>query len=183
MSEEIKTEEAPVIKLDLGAGRNPIPGFTTVDKYEPEAQVKFDLFTFPWPWEDDSVSELHASHFVEHVPREIRWHFFEEAYRILKPGGIFRLVVPSFKSERAYGDMTHEMPPVVPFFFYYLNKGWREANKLTYGPYDIKCDFDHQCGPVGISGAFANRSNEAQVFACTHYWESFQDIWATLTKR
>lgn len=186
-----KPIEAPVeIKLDLGAGRNPQPGYTSVDFYEPCANVKCDLFKTPFVdkdgkklWADDSVTEIFASHFVEHIPEKQRWPFFEECWRILKPGGVFRIIVPSWKSERAYGDMTHEWPPVCAMAFYYLDKGWREANKLTYGPYDIKCNFSHAAGPTAISGAFSSRNHEAQVFACTHYLESYQDMWVTLTKK
>jgi hypothetical protein len=193
MSKKNKTPspavEAPEIKLDLGAGRNPIPGFTSVDLYS-EADVKCDLFQTPWKdakgkllWADNSVSEIYASHFVEHIPRVKRWPFFEECWRVLKDGGTMRIFVPSWKSERALGDMTHEFPPVVAFAFYYLNKDWREANKLTYGPYAIKCNFDNQAGPTAMSPTFATRSHEAQVFAATHYLESYQDMWVTLTKR
>ena len=184
--------EAPEIKLDLGAGRNPIPGFTSVDLYAPDAAVKCDLFKTPWRseagagkvlWADESVSEIHASHFVEHIPRTQRWPFFEECWRVLKVGGMMRIFVPSWKSERALGDMTHEFPPVVAMAFYYLNKEWRDANKLTYGQYALKCNFDHQAGPTAINPAFSNRSHEAQVFAATHYMESYQDMWVTLTKK
>jgi len=187
MSNKTKLKKEPVqqeeLKLDFGAGRNPVAGHKSVDLYAPDADYKVDLFKFPLPWKNESVSEIHASHFVEHIPRQIRWPFFEECWRILKPGGTMRIFVPSWKSERAYGDMTHEYPPVVAMFFLYLNKGWREANKLTYGAYNLKCDFDHQAGPAGISGSFSNRAHEAQVFACTHYLESYQDMWVTITKR
>ena len=175
--------EAPVLKLDLGAGQNPQPGFTSVDLYAPNPDIRCDLFKFPLPWENDSVSEIFASHFIEHIPREIRWPFFEECWRILNPEGTMRIFVPSWKSERAYGDMTHVFPPVVAMFFFYLNKGWRDANKLTYGPYAIKCNFDHQAGPTGMSGDFGSRNHEAQVFAATHYLESYMDMWVTLTKK
>lgn len=193
-SREKEAAKAPVItpdiKLDLGAGRNPIPGFTSVDLYAPDAAVKCDLFKTPWRdskgsliWSADSVSEIHASHFVEHIPQKQRWPFFEECWRVLKDGGVMRIFVPNWKSERAYGDMTHEWPPVTAMALYYLNKGWREANKLTYGPYAIKCNFDHAAGPTAISQAFSSRAHEVQVFAATHYLESYQDMWVTLTKR
>ena len=180
----VPEKPAPDAKLDFGCGRNKQPGFIGVDKYEPDADIKMDLFEFPWKqWENDSVSEIFASHFIEHIPREIRWPFFEECWRILKPEGTMRIFVPSWKSERAYGDMTHVFPPVVAMFFFYLNKGWRDANKLTYGPYAIKCNFDHQAGPTGMSGDFGSRNHEAQMFAATHYLESYMDMWTTLTKK
>ena len=178
-----KQTEQAVLKLDIGCGRNKLPGYTGVDLHSPDADIKCDLFKFPWPFKNESVSEIHASHFIEHVPRTIRWPFFQECYRIMKPDATMRIFVPSWKSERSYGDMTHEFPPVVAMFFYYLNKGWREANKLTYGPYDIKCNFEHAAGPTAMSPEFSNRAHEAQVFACTHYLETYQDMWVTLTKK
>jgi ubiquinone/menaquinone biosynthesis C-methylase UbiE len=137
----------------------------------------------PLPWKDGEVDEIMASHFIEHIPAKIRWPFFDECYRILKPGGIMRIIVPNFKSERAYGDCTHEWPPLTAFSFYYLNRGWREANKLTHGPYALKCDYDHQAGPSGISPELTSRSQDAVMFAMRNYWESYQDMWVTLTKK
>jgi hypothetical protein len=171
------------LKLDLGCGKNKTPGFTGVDLHAEEADVKLDLLTFPWLWADGSVSEMVASHFLEHVPQKLRWRFFEECWRVMKPEAIFRIVVPSWKSERAYGDMTHEWPPVTAMAFYYLSRNWREANKLTYGPYALNCNFEFEAGPMSLSPAFSQRAHEAQVFACTHYLESFGDMWVTLTKK
>jgi hypothetical protein len=178
----VKKNKEP-LRLDLGCGRNKLEGFTGVDKYSPDADVKLDLFVFPWPWKDNSVDEIHASHFVEHIPQNLRWRFFEEACRVMKKDAMFRIIVPSWKSERAYGDMTHEWPPVAASTFWYLDKGWRVANKLTYGPYDIKCDFEYQAGPTNIVPTYATRSVEAQQFACSHYLETYSDMWVTLRKR
>ena len=182
---------APEIKLDLGCGQNRKEGFTGVDFYAPgEGIVKCDLFKSPWCapgsdkllWKDESVSEIHASHFVEHIPYKLRWPFFDECYRVLKPGGKMQIIVPNWKSERAYGDMTHEWPAVVSMAFYYLNKGWRDANKLTYGDYDLKCNFEHAAGPTGMDGDFNGKTQEVVLFACKHYMESYPDMWVNLTK-
>ncbi len=187
MSKKTKksTPEAPPLKYDLGCGRNKTaPDFVGVDKYCDEADVKFDLFTFPWTFaKDDSASELVASHFLEHVPGPIRWHFMEECWRILKVGGTMRIACPNWKSERAYGDCTHVWPPVTAFFFFYLHKGWRDANRLTYGPYALKCNFDHNIGAAGIRAPWNQKSAEAQQYACTHILESYDDLWCNLVKR
>lgn len=190
---KLKKPVAP-IKLDLGCGENCQPGFVGVDLYAPSAQVKLDLmatdyylhnrvFLKQWPWKENTVDEIFCSHFIEHIPHTQRWSFFEECYRIMKLDATMRIFVPNWKSERAYGDMTHEWPPVSAFFFYYLNRSWREANKLTYGPYALKCNFEHQAGPTSMSPAFADRNHEVQMFACTHHCESFPDMWVTLTKK
>ena len=194
MSKPKKSKVIQPLKLDLGCGQNKQPGFTGVDLYAPGADVKLDLLDWgikdnnqpelkKWPWKDNTVDEIFCSHFVEHVPASLRWPFFVECWRILKLEGVMRVFVPSWKSERAYGDMTHQWPPVTTFFFLYLNKGWREANKLTYGPYDIRCNFETQSGPTQIVGPFAERNPEAQSFACNHYLEAYPDMWATLTKK
>lgn len=192
MSKPKKSKTIQPLKLDLGCGQNKQPGFIGVDLFAPEADIKTDLFRFPFRehvtdrkplWNDNSVDEIFCSHFVEHIPSCIRWQFFEECWRILKLEGVMRIFVPSWKSERAFGDMTHQWPPVTTFSLFYLNKGWREANKLTYGPYALKCNFEAQSGPTQILGPFADRNQEAQVFACNHYLEAYPDMWATLTKK
>jgi len=60
------------LKLDLGCGQTPKEGFEGVDLRSEQAKHKVDLFKFPWPFKDESVEELHASHLCEHIPaREI----------------------------------------------------------------------------------------------------------------
>lgn len=171
------------IRLDFGCGNNCKAGFEGVDLYAPEAQHKIDLFIFPYPWADGSVDEINCSHFLEHIPKDSRWPFFEECYRILKIGGILNVTVPNWKSERAYGDNSHEWPPITTMTFFYINKKWRVENKLTYGKYDLKCDFDFNVGANGIYPQFSQRSQEALVYALTHYLETYSDMWAILTKR
>jgi hypothetical protein len=194
MSKKLKIVKAKVIiplKLDLGCGENCQVGFTGVDLYAPSAKVKLDLLAWDlskgkfaqWPWKDNTVDEIFCSHFVEHIPAHLRWKFFEECWRIMKLGATMRIFAPNWKSERAYGDMTHQWPPFSTMALYYLQRGWREANKLTYGPYDIKCNFDLQAGATAISPAFSDRTPEAQQFAAAHYCESFPDMWAILTKQ
>lgn len=175
--------EIPELKLDLGCGQNKSAGFTGVDLYAPDADVTLDLFKFPWPWKDESVTEIICSHFIEHIPQALRWRFFEEAWRILKTEAVMKIVVPNWKSERAYGDMTHQWPPVTTMFFFYLSRQWRETNKLTYGPYAIKANFECEAGPIQLTPSFATRSQDAQVFACTHYLESYADMWVTIRKK
>lgn len=60
-----------LLRLDLGCGNTPREGFEGVDVAGDKAMHKVDLFKFPWPWADNSVEELHCSHFAEHIPA--RW--------------------------------------------------------------------------------------------------------------
>lgn len=55
------------------------------------------------PFEDDSVDVVYNSHMLEHLDRHVAESFLEEAKRVLKPGGIHRIVVPDFEAAcRAY---------------------------------------------------------------------------------
>jgi hypothetical protein len=180
----VKSKIAQPVLLDLGCGQAKQEGHIGVDLYAPQADIKADLFKFPWTnWKDGSIDGIFCSHFIEHIPKELRWRFFEECYRIMKLESVMRIFVPSLKSERAYGDNTHEWPPVCTWSFFYLDRNWREANKLTHGPYNINCNFLCQAGPTAITPSFADRTQEAQVFACAHNWEAYPDLWVTLTKK
>src|SRR5262245_16197953 len=55
------------------------------------------------PFADDSVDIVYHSHVLEHLDRPIARAFLLEARRVLKPGGMIRIVVPDFESAcRAY---------------------------------------------------------------------------------
>jgi len=55
------------LKLNLGSGQHPQPGFVNVDKLG-EPDLKCDLEVFPWPWPENSVSEILLIHVLEHLP-------------------------------------------------------------------------------------------------------------------
>jgi predicted SAM-dependent methyltransferase len=46
------------------------------------------------PFDDSSVDMLLASHFLEHLSIEEFMEVMEECYRVLKPTGSFRIIVP-----------------------------------------------------------------------------------------
>ncbi len=88
--------------LDLG-GRFNSPGeYASVDLQD--ADVIADL-TNPWPFANNSVGVLRAYHVLEHLPDTI--HFFNEAYRVLAPGGLLLIEVPSTNHPAAFADPTH----------------------------------------------------------------------------
>jgi SAM-dependent methyltransferase len=49
------------------------------------------------PFESDSVDAVYHSHVLEHLDRPIAREFLREALRVLRPGGICRIVVPDFE--------------------------------------------------------------------------------------
>lgn len=179
----VAQEEAKPLKLDLGCGDNKKEGFTGVDKFKTSStDIVHDLLKFPWPFKDESVEEIHSSHFFEHIPQADRPKFMEEVHRILIPGGKASFITPYYKSPRATQDFTHQWPPISEETYLYFNKAWREANKLTHGYYSMTCDFDFTYG-YAIDGAWTLKSEEARGFAMRHYWNVISDLWVTLIKR
>jgi len=173
------SEKAP-LKLDLGCGKNKKEGFFGVDVEKfPGVDMVFDL-TNPWPWEDESVDEIHCSHFIEHFDSVDRAHIVNEAYRVLKPGGKMTLIAPHCFSERAYGDPSHKWPPVSSFWFFYLNKEWRDREAPHTNKF-YKCNFRVTWG-YSLNPGLEARNQETQSFAVTWYVNSIMDIHATMTK-
>ena len=176
-----------MVKLDLGCGKNPKDGFVGVDKIKFD-QVEYvcDLSKPNWPFEDNSVDEVHCSHFLEHLKGPERVVFCNELYRVLKPGSKATIIAPHWASCRAYGDTTHQWPPVSEFWFFYLSKEWRSQNcphdDIEWNPDGYSCDFQATWG-YSMNPALFTRNQEFQQFALSNYKEAAQDIIATLIKR
>ena len=168
------------MKLDLGAGINKKEGFIGVDSRGfPGVDVVADL-TKPWPWADETVDEVHCSHMIEHLTAEQRIFFVNELYRVMKKGAKAAIIAPHWASTRAYGDLTHQWPPVCEMWFYYLSKDWRAINAPHNDGYT--CDFEAGWG-YGMHQSLLTRNPEFQQFALNFYKEAAQDIHATLIKR
>lgn len=194
--------ETPAItlKLDLAAGQSPREGFEGVDIW-PEAKHVVNLLRFPWPWADNSVAEIHSSHFLEHIPMEfvdehgnyvpcgtpgaqdLLFKFMDECWRILIPEGRVTIIVPCARNNRAFQDPTHRRFFVAETFMYFF-KAMREANKLDH--YNVKCNF----GSVGEPGIpdvapiilseYNAWTPEVQQRRFHHEWNTIQDWQARL---
>jgi SAM-dependent methyltransferase len=201
-------KEAPVIKLDLGCGKNKAVGFLGIDRREFEGvdgvteltartwvftkpslgelslkHIAGDLYILP----DSSISEVHCSHFLEHLnhnqekPERVR--FMNELWRVLIPGGKATIITPHWASNRAYGDFTHADKPVSEMFYYYISKTWRAQNApdndAEWNPDGYVCDFDATWGYT-LHPNIVSRNSEYQNHALTFWKEAAQDLHATL---
>jgi len=177
-----KPKVAQPLKLDLGCGQVKREGFIGVDIAEaPGVDVVHDLTKYPYPFQDNSVEEIHCSHFLEHLTSSQRIRFMEECYRILQKDGRLGIIVPSGMSERFFQDPTHQWPPLVPASFLYFNRKWVMDNKLDH-QHNYKCDYDFGYG-FNLDGATANKHEEARAFAIKHYWNATSDLIVNLVKR
>ena len=173
------------LKLDLGAGKNKKEGFIGVDQYPMEGVDIVTDLRKPWPWDNDSVLEVHCSHFLEHLGGLERVKFFNELYRVLKMGCKATIITPHWCSNRAYGDFTHQWPPVAEMLFYYLSKDWRASDAphtdAKWNPDGYKCNFSCQWG-YGMRPDLLTRNQEFQQFAMQNYKETCLDTHCTMTK-
>jgi SAM-dependent methyltransferase len=55
-------------------------------------------FADPLPFADGSIAKIQAQDVLEHVPFEKVPAILDEIYRVLRPGGVFRLSVPDYRS-------------------------------------------------------------------------------------
>jgi hypothetical protein len=110
------------------------PNWLNVDKVQGVgADFVFDLFTYPWPFADNSFGGALCAHLVEHIPHEIRssvfqdnnidlydqrwqqlqklqdgWYaFFSELYRVLAPGSLVHIIAPYGFSDGGITDPSH----------------------------------------------------------------------------
>jgi SAM-dependent methyltransferase len=83
------------IKVHLGPGqRNYLQGWINVDAniFTGKCDVWADLRN-PLPFRDGTISMVYSHHVIEHL--EDPFAHFREVYRILKPGGVFRIGGPN----------------------------------------------------------------------------------------
>lgn len=138
--------EAP-LRLNLGCGSKLLKGYINVDKYL-NPDVKHDLEVFPWPWPDNSVTEILLFHVLEHLGRDpdIYLGIFKEIYRICQPNAEIRIVVPFHRHDDFSSDPTH-VRAITPFglalFSKKLNREWvaKGYSNSTLGIY-LGVDFE-----------------------------------------
>lgn len=122
---------SPGLRLNLGCGAKRLAGYLNVDRYG-NPELKHNLETFPWPWEDNSVVEIKLTHVLEHLGRDFDTYLriFQEIYRICQGGAIVEITVPHYRHDHFFDDPTHVRavtPLGLRMFSQRLNRKWIEA--------------------------------------------------------
>ena len=123
------------IKLNLGCANKKKDGYVNIDidpKCNPD--LVLDLSKNALPFQDNSVDEVRAFDFLEHIPLGKTIFVVDEIWRALKPGGKFEHFTPSADGRGAFQDPTH--------LSFWNNNSWLYfCEGVWAGMYGIKSRF------------------------------------------
>lgn len=197
--------EAEKVKLDIGCGKTPAEGFVGIDAIDFGqpiiANLAYEKWKFNknttalkieerefkhngiaeiyWTIPDNYVDEVRSSHFVEHLTGAERILFFNELWRVMKVGATAQIITPHWSHACAYGDPTHQWPPMSEWYPLYLNKAWRD----TQAPHsDYTCDFDYVVAG-SWDGRLNGRNPEYTQNAMNTQINGWRDLICTFTKK
>jgi len=93
------------MKLQLGCGRHPLPGYLNTDiRPLPGVDQIIDMEK-PLPFPDNTFEEIYGRACIEHVYNIQQ--LMAELWRISKPDGIIRVMVPHPSNIFTFRDWTH----------------------------------------------------------------------------
>lgn len=108
-------EKAKDLLLNVGAGNSGKDGWINLDAYSgTNIDCVYDARKrLPFP--SDSIKGIFAEHFFEHIDyTEEAPHFLRECYRVLRHGGVLRIIVPDAEK----------------YLTAYVKGGWQEFQKV-----------------------------------------------------
>ena len=119
------------MRLNLGCCDAPLQGYVNVDLVPAPGVLAADLRQ-PWPWPDSSVDQVRAWDVIEHLPDKI--FTMNELWRVLRPGGVADIAVPTTDGTGAWQDPTHvSFWNRRSFLYYEAQNPYRERFAASYG--------------------------------------------------
>ena len=112
------------MKLNLGSSYINLDGYINIDIRESVSPDMVADLSKEFPFESNSVDEVRAFDFLEHIPLGKTIGVIEEIYRVLKPNGFFEHHTPSTDGRGAFQDPTHVSFWNIASWLYYCNPIW-----------------------------------------------------------
>lgn len=119
------------VRLNLGSGKDYIPGWVNVDiEKSYHVDVVADL-SKPFPFQDASVDEILASDILEHFTKESGLNFLRECYRVLKPGGT--ITIRTHNIDQIFSQFKNDKEVLIHFLYGETSEtGVFGAHKFAY---------------------------------------------------
>lgn len=177
-----------MLRLNLGCSDDFIKGWLNVDVADPKVPEGIEYqqvdLNQRWPWLGSSVDEIKAFDVFEHIrgfneryyhgtmasQRTGKTHVMNEAHRVLKPGGILHMTVPSVDrldgkvNRGAFADPTHVSYWTWDDIFYFSEQFNHERVRGTYSG-AAEAGERLRLGPAyGITALFQFPEVEQDVF-------------------
>jgi predicted SAM-dependent methyltransferase len=135
------------LRLNLGCGMNRLDGYLNVDRHG-EPDLRHDLEVTPWPWPDDSASEILLKHVLEHLGRDpiVYLEIMKELYRVCEDGAAIRIIVPHHRHDNFFNDPTHVRavtPEGMTLFSQRVNRHYM-AQGFSHSPLGISLGIDFE---------------------------------------
>ena len=109
--------------LNLGCGNKFHKDWVNVDMVSNSPYVKSYNLLKGLPFPNDQFDVIYHSHVLEHFPKEKAPDFIRECFRVLKPGGIMRVVVPDLEN-------------IVNEYVKHLNENTENTSRQSEANYD-----------------------------------------------
>ena len=161
-----KLERQRELKLIFGCGATRYPGWVGVDCFRGKSvDLLLDLRR-RLPFSDSSVDCCYSEHFLEHLyPEEAELHL-KEVRRILKPRGVYRIVVPAgirfaekyIEGQTEFFALAHPWEER-PLDALYKIVNWNGQHRSLY---DFS-QLEHLAKVTGFSEARECRANQSPI--------------------
>lgn len=94
------------LQINIGAGGNLLPRPWQNYDLMYQGDARLDICE-PLRFADGSCRFVFAEHVTEHASPAQAWRFFKEVRRVLAPGGVFRIAVPSIERVAEFADSEY----------------------------------------------------------------------------
>lgn len=137
-----------VRKVDIGCGLRKKDGYFGIDIHGYEkVDLVMDLKMTKLPFGDEQLTDLYASHFLEHLNFEEVIYLMNEAYRVLHVSGVFEIIVPHGMSYAGMADLSHKTfwtedsfgyftPDNIAYYDWNVINKWKVLRNDSTPPYE-----------------------------------------------
>lgn len=191
------------IRLNLGCGGRPLPGYINVDLDDLETLknryptkqfsesveiIHYDILHLPFP--DSSVTEVRTDSLVEHLSFIEEPLFFYEVRRVLAPGGLFDFSTPDFEdavrlwlaAKDEWKEFYRNDPEAIARNHWFGNYSYSTENRwgylmaMIFGSQNGSGQFHKNCYTVAKIRAILRHLGLEEIEISRFRWKSDRDL-------